>query len=84
MKRISPLWILVGALMLMGSECNQELFPAVMCEDSQDCTDPCEEFCADGVESATCDANDLCECICAKADDDSSLWLDDADAGIWP
>jgi len=69
MRRVPSIVFLAGALVLLGSECNQELFVPIICADNIDCEAPCEEFCnaiGDGVESALCDANDLCECICGE------------------
>ncbi len=64
------LLLLVGALVLLGSECNQELFAPISCEDQADCEMACEELCALGDEvvmSAECDANGFCDCLCMPA-----------------
>ena len=67
MRWIPSILMLVGALALSGTECNQQLFPPIPCVDDADCEAECDEFCfavGDEVESAVCDANDLCECLC--------------------
>ncbi len=62
--------LLVGVLALLGSGCEQGLFPVIPCEDRADCELPCEELCAsegEEVMSAECDANGFCECLCMLA-----------------
>jgi len=67
MRWVPSIVFLAGGLLLLGSDCNQELFVPIICAADVDCEAPCEEFCSamgDEVESAACDANDFCECIC--------------------
>ena len=69
MRWVFSLLLLVGALSLLGSDCNQELFPPLLCEDNADCEAECEVFCASANEevmSAECDANGFCDCLCME------------------
>jgi len=67
MRWVLLVLLLVGALALLGSGCEQPLFPAIPCEDQADCEIVCEEACAsvgEEVMSAECDANFFCDCLC--------------------
>lgn len=67
MRRVRSLLLLVGALALLGSDCTQDLFAPISCEDNAECEVACEELCSsagEGVMSAVCDANDFCDCLC--------------------
>ena len=66
----SLLLLLIGAFVLVGSDCSQELFAPISCEDQADCEVACEELCAladEIVMSAECDANGFCDCLCMPA-----------------
>lgn len=67
MRSIRFIVFLVLVLMLLGSECNQELFAPISCENDAQCEEACEELCdlgGEDVRSAVCDANDFCDCLC--------------------
>ena len=67
MRWVPSLLLLVGALVLLGSDCTQELFAPINCEDNADCELVCEELCTSADEevmSAECDANGFCDCLC--------------------
>jgi hypothetical protein len=69
MRWVPSLVIMVGALALLGSDCSQELFPPLPCENNAECEAECEVFCASGGEevmSAECDANGFCDCLCME------------------
>lgn len=58
---------LVGTVPLLGSECEQPLFPVIDCETDADCVTPCTDECVaidEELLSAECDANMFCDCMC--------------------
>ncbi|MEM7437149.1 MAG: hypothetical protein AAF436_18485 [Myxococcota bacterium] len=69
MRWTLTLCLLAGTLVLLGAECDQDLFPVIECESSADCMEPCAEECeaiGEALMSAECDANNFCDCRCTE------------------
>lgn len=69
MRSIFSVLVLVGGLALLGSDCSQELFAPIGCENDTDCEEACQELCnaaGDEVMSSDCDANGFCDCLCMR------------------
>ncbi|MEM8606918.1 MAG: hypothetical protein AAGF92_07420 [Myxococcota bacterium] len=69
MRSMLTLTLLLTTLVLLGSECEQPLFPAIECETDADCVTPCSEECeaiGEVLLSAECDANLFCDCMCRE------------------
>lgn len=72
MRWLTLLFLLLVALALVGSDCNQDLFAPIICDDNEECENACAELCAesgDDVMSAVCDANGFCDCLCMAAEE---------------
>ncbi len=67
MPTVSTMLVLLGALLLLGSDCSQDLFAPISCDDDAECEVRCQELCeesGDDALSAECDANGFCDCQC--------------------
>lgn len=70
MRWILTLLLLLVTLPLLGSDCEQSLFPVIDCETDADCVTPCADECEaidEELMSAECDANMFCDCQCMPA-----------------
>ena len=83
MRLIASLLLLLGAMVLGGSECDAPLAP-IPCTSDEDCDAECVAACAESgreVEMSACDANMFCECLCMPAGSGGSGGSGEAGAG---